>query len=145
MMRDNIYRCLWLALLIAVPVISRAETVKWRGDINGDGKITIRDLTAMVAQLRSSTPTATALSAQPALDVNADGKFDFSDVQALASVMLGKSAPQQLPTKGGFSDGDMSNPSTGNSNGGFSDNDQQNPNTDGGSGGFKDDDMKNPE
>lgn len=131
-------------LLCPLPLLAATEQ-RWRGDVNGDGKLTIADLSAMVAQLRKSTSLADALKANPALDVDKDGKFTLSDTKALEKIILGKAKAELLPTKNGFNDSDMGNPGTDGNEGGFTDGDQENPGTEGGSGGFNDSDMGNPE
>lgn len=54
------------------------------GDINGDGKVDIADVNAVInMMLGKASPTAAG-------DVNGDGKVDIADVNAVINLMLGK-------------------------------------------------------
>lgn len=59
------------------------------GDLNGDGKVTIQDLTLLIRSLRQELRPAT-------YDLNADDKVDQADVEALVRIILGleKATPQ---------------------------------------------------
>ena len=53
-----------------------------RGDVNGDGKVNISDVTALInLLLAGNTPPSTA-------DCNQDGKVNISDVTALINYLL---------------------------------------------------------
>ena len=57
-------------------------TASQRGDVNGDGKVNISDVTALINLLLSSnTPPSTA-------DCNQDSKVNISDVTALINYLL---------------------------------------------------------
>lgn len=56
------------------------------GNVNGDNEVSIADLTALVNLLHSSSHGADNAAA----DVNEDGTADTADVDALASLLLGK-------------------------------------------------------
>jgi surface protein len=53
-----------------------------RGDVNGDGKVTIADVTALINYLLSGEPTAGSG------DVNGDSKVTIADVTALINQLL---------------------------------------------------------
>lgn len=55
------------------------------GDINGDGKVDIADVNAVINMMLGKTSQTTAG------DVNSDGKVDIADVNAVINLMLGKS------------------------------------------------------
>jgi len=56
-----------------------------RGDVNGDTKVTIADVTALVNIIlgKSTDVHCTA-------DINGDGKITIADVTALVNIILGK-------------------------------------------------------
>ena len=57
-----------------------------RGDVNGDGKVTIADVTALVNIILGKT---TSYNAEVA-DINSDSKITIADVTALVNLILGK-------------------------------------------------------
>ena len=57
------------------------------GDVNGDKKIDISDVVAMVNHILGNTPS-TSFKVQAA-DINKDGNIDISDVVALVNMILG--------------------------------------------------------
>jgi hypothetical protein len=61
------------------------------GDLDGDGQTTILDLTRLVNHLNGKT--LLAATNLPLADVNGDGLIDQSDVDALASLILGIPIP----------------------------------------------------
>ena len=52
------------------------------GDVNGDGKVTINDVTTLIDILLSGDPTPASA------DVNGDGKVSINDVTALIDYLL---------------------------------------------------------
>ncbi len=56
-------------------------TVRLIGDVNGDGKVDLRDL-ALAARAFGSTPTSPNWN--PAADINGDGKVDLKDIALIA-------------------------------------------------------------
>jgi hypothetical protein len=56
-------------------------TVRLIGDVNGDGRIDLRDI-ALVARAFGSTPTSPNWN--PAADINGDGKIDLKDIALVA-------------------------------------------------------------
>lgn len=72
----------WLAFRDIKYVIDDTPAVS--GDANGDGKVDVADVAALV-NMAIGTTTATA-----AADVNGDGKVNISDIQALVDKILGK-------------------------------------------------------
>lgn len=112
----------------------------WLGDINGDGKVSIVDLTLLTAILQGDAPPTVQ---RAAADVNRDGRVTIADVTPLLNIILHKSDMVQITT-GGFTDSDMTDPGSSGTAGGFKDDEQTNPGVGGNGGGFKDDDMKDP-
>ena len=53
------------------------------GDVNGDGKVNVSDVSALINMIMSITPMNQALA-----DVNGDGKVNVSDVSALINIIL---------------------------------------------------------
>lgn len=145
MMQVKYIRCvvLALAMLVGLPALAGKA---WRGDVNGDGKLSVGDLAKMIQLLGSGQDAAEMLKATPVLDVNKDGKFSKADVDTFVQVLLGKVAAEMMNVSGGFADDDQDSPAEDvNPNGGFSDSEQSSPSTEeGGGGGFKDDDMTDP-
>ena len=55
-----------------------------KGDVNGDGKVNVSDVTALINMILGITTTD-----QTRADVNGDGKVNVSDVTALINLILG--------------------------------------------------------
>lgn len=53
------------------------------GDVNGDGEVSIGDVSALIDILLSSSPSS------PAADVNDDGEVSIADVSTLIDILLG--------------------------------------------------------
>ena len=60
------------------------STGELRGDVNGDGKVNVTDVTALVNMILGVIPKD-----ENSADVNGDGKMNVSDVTALVSIILG--------------------------------------------------------
>jgi predicted lipoprotein with Yx(FWY)xxD motif len=54
------------------------------GDVNGDGKVNVSDVSALINMIMGLT-----VMDQSAADVNGDGKVNVSDVSALINIILG--------------------------------------------------------
>ena len=54
------------------------------GDVNGDGKVNVSDVTALINMILGITPMNETLA-----DVNGDGRVNVSDVTALINIILG--------------------------------------------------------
>ena len=54
-----------------------------RGDVDGDGKLTIADVTALINNLLKQSSLDV-----PACDVDEDGKVNIADVTALINILL---------------------------------------------------------
>ena len=54
------------------------------GDVNGDGKVNVSDVTALINMILGITPID-----QTRADVNGDTKVNVSDVTALINIILG--------------------------------------------------------
>jgi hypothetical protein len=57
-----------------------------RGDVNGDSKVTIADVTALVNIILGKTTSYNTAVA----DINNDTKITIADVTALVNIILGK-------------------------------------------------------
>ncbi len=64
--------------------ISDDETEPSDGDVNGDGKVNVSDVTALINMIMGITTMDEASA-----DVNGDGKVNVSDVSALINIILG--------------------------------------------------------
>ena len=84
-MRRN-YQFFLLPLLVAVMALLplQVSAVELRGDINGDGKVNIGDVTALINLLLSGDGEV----GNGVVDVNADGVLNISDVTALINHLL---------------------------------------------------------
>ena len=84
-MRRN-YQFFLLPLLVAVMALLplQVSAVELRGDINGDGKVNIGDVTALINLLLSGNGEV----GNGVVDVNADGVLNISDVTALINHLL---------------------------------------------------------
>ena len=56
------------------------------GDVNGDGYVTVADVTALISLVLSGNASA---AAHPAADMNSDGNLTVADVTALINLVLG--------------------------------------------------------
>ncbi len=65
------------------------EEMALKGDVNGDGKVTIADVTALVNILLGKDTAGYNLETA---DVNSDGGRTIADVTALVNILLGKKA-----------------------------------------------------
>ena len=54
------------------------------GDVNGDGRVNVSDVTALVNMILGVVPKD-----EDSADVNGDGKVNVSDVTALINIILG--------------------------------------------------------
>ena len=92
-MRRN-YQFFLLPLLVAVMALLplQVSAVELRGDINGDGKVNIGDVTALINLLLSGDGEA----GNGVVDVNADGVLNISDVTALINHLLSGTALEPI-------------------------------------------------
>ena len=82
---DNDQEFTWTSAVFALPGTSP-------GDVNGDGRLSISDVTGLIDLLLSGNmPPAAA-------DVNGDGKVSIADVTALINYLLNGSWPGEVPT-----------------------------------------------
>ena len=56
-----------------------------KGDVNGDGKVNVSDVTTLVNMILGTIPKNEAVA-----DINGDGKVNVSDVTALVNLILGQ-------------------------------------------------------
>ena len=55
-----------------------------RGDVNGDGRINVSDVSELINMILGLTPVNQELA-----DINDDGRVNVSDVTALINIILG--------------------------------------------------------
>lgn len=72
--------------LVTMPDVSFTITVKQPGDVNGDGAVSIADVTALVNIILGKNLPAN----QGVADINGDGSVTIADVTALVNIILGK-------------------------------------------------------
>ena len=60
------------------------QEIPLKGDVNGDGKINVSDVTALINMIMGITTMDAAVA-----DVNGDGKVNVSDVSSLINIILG--------------------------------------------------------
>jgi LysM repeat protein len=70
------------------PKPDKKKTVK--GDVNGDGKIDVTDVSKLTAHVKGVKPLTD--SEKKAADINNDGKIDVADVSKLSNVVKGGSS-----------------------------------------------------
>ena len=90
MKRNNFLLSVFAALVAMLPLGAYAQDSGVRGDVNGDGKVSIADVTAVINYLLSGDDSAIDLSAA---DVDDNGVVKISDVTALIYILLGNSYP----------------------------------------------------
>ena len=61
------------------------------GDVNGDGSVTIADVTALVNIILGNSANPTEEGEENVADVNQDGSVTIADVTALVNIILGNS------------------------------------------------------
>ena len=81
-------------LLMAFSLTAVAGT-RAQGDVDGDGRVTISDVTAMIDLLLSNNPSYI----ESQVDVNGDGSFNITDVSVLIDMLLTGAVPQVEPVK----------------------------------------------
>ncbi len=82
-----------LVLMTIVPLSVSAE-LRWVGDIDKDGKLSLKDLTEMIQVLRDRDKTP--VKSIKFYDMNGDDKFDEKDIAELRDILLGKKEGRQL-------------------------------------------------
>lgn len=70
------------------PKTDKKKTVK--GDVNGDGKIDVTDVSKLTAHVKGVKPLAD--TEKKAADINDDGRIDVADVSKLSNVVKGSSS-----------------------------------------------------
>ena len=70
--------------VINCEMIDLRDLLAVKGDINGDGKVDIADVNAIINMMLGK------VEAVPAADLNTDGNVDIADVNAVINIMLGK-------------------------------------------------------
>ena len=66
-------------------IIGNLEPPVIKGDVNGDGKVNVSDVTALVNMILGTIPKDLARG-----DINGDGNVNVSDVTALVNIILGQ-------------------------------------------------------
>lgn len=80
-------RILAAAIVILSSLCAMAQV---RGDVDGDGNITVSDINAVInIMLGNNNPSDYSGSA----DINGDGKYDVSDLNIIVAIMLGTDVP----------------------------------------------------
>lgn len=74
-----------LLLMAAGPVHADTNAALVRGDANGDGRVDISDVVALVNHLKGSA--AISLTSRPGADANGDGRIDISDVVTVINMI----------------------------------------------------------
>jgi len=98
----------WPYVQIQVPELTHnlqfSYTTLLAGDVNGDGEVSIADVTTLVNVIlgRSSLPSTESivncqLSIVNSFDVNGDGTISIADVTELVNIILGKSQKNYAP------------------------------------------------
>ena len=73
----------WLLLHdFSITLVKDAPAI--RGDVNGDGKVNVSDVSALINMILGVTAMDQARA-----DVNGDGRVNVSDVAALINIILG--------------------------------------------------------
>lgn len=65
-------------------IIADLEAPLTPGDVNGDGRVNVSDVTALINMILGLTPMDETYA-----DVNGDGRVNVSDVTALINIILG--------------------------------------------------------
>ena len=78
-----------LIVFLLLPFSSTSAAILGKvGDLNGDGKVSIQDLTLLIRSLRQELRPA-------AYDLNTDGKVDVADVDVMVKILLGMGGETQ--------------------------------------------------
>lgn len=102
-------RCCVFAVLLWLPAANAALPLL--GDLNGDGAVTVLDLTRLQNHLHGANPLPSEL--QLLADINQDGLVNELDVTGIADIILGVRALQEVPppailaTSPGFGEGNV--------------------------------------
>ena len=78
----SLYTSNTVTTLELIPVEVKS-TSALKGDIDGDGKVNVTDVTALINGILGQNPVDTAIG-----DLNADGKVNVTDVTALINIIL---------------------------------------------------------
>ena len=84
----NLFFITLCAMMMSWPLNAQAERLP--GDVDGDGKVGIGDVSALIDVLLSSSETAAGLCA----DVDGDGNVTIADVSYLIDLLLAPPTPQ---------------------------------------------------
>ncbi len=74
----------------SVYVYNGVDEAQKRGDVNGDGNLTIADVTALVNVILGKDNISPYLYDHDAADVNGDGSVNIADVTTIVNLILGK-------------------------------------------------------
>ena len=77
-----------MAWMLSVPAMADPTETKARGDVNGDKKVTIADITAMVSIIKGQDNATPFKFDHDAADLNKDGHVDDKDIRILAKIIL---------------------------------------------------------
>ena len=96
-MMNNIFKS--IALTLALVLTTLSTNAASRGDVNGDGEVTIADVNALIDMILSGDVPFSG-------DVNDDGEISIADVNAVIDIILG--GGQEQPYDGPVVGGDIS-------------------------------------
>jgi hypothetical protein len=87
--------------IMPIAVTEAQQSQYQAGDLNKDGKLTISDVTALIAALMSNNFTETDTFSPAAADVDGDTNVNIADVTALIDILLnGTAAPEAADVDG---------------------------------------------
>lgn len=94
-MNNQLYIFRIICLLLAACWLTAAAATRVQGDVNGDGRVTISDVTSMIDLLIGNNDSYI----DPQLDVDGDGSFNITDVSTLIDMLLTGDVPPVEPVK----------------------------------------------
>ncbi|MCR5130987.1 MAG: Ig-like domain-containing protein [Prevotella sp.] len=87
---SSLFACYSSASQKAVQIYKKVATTPHKGDVNGDGSVTIADVTALVNIILGKDNTEPYEYDHEAADVNGEDGITIADVTALVNIILGK-------------------------------------------------------
>ncbi len=90
MTKKTFIKAVLLMFLMAIPLGANAEVLT--GDVNGDGTVSIKDVTALINYLLTKDPTGVNLENA---DIYEDGRISIDDLTSLINILLKKPSEPQ--------------------------------------------------